>query len=161
MKDEQVQDFIESLELAIEQEERTGWESLVDRFTKEWEKKQEIKEINKEVLENIAPKTKKHQEICDKLNKVYADKNHDYGDSFAISYYLFGMTGVLQRLFDKWIRMYMLQFKSQKVNDENIVDSLRDLTNYSIMTLIELENDNPDDPAKKMAKALKELAEIE
>lgn len=106
-------------------------------------------------------KVEKHKEICDKLNKVYADKNSDYGDSFAISYYLFGMTGVLQRLFDKWIRVYMLQYKSQKVNDESIVDSLRDLTNYSIMTLIELENDNTNDPAKRLAEALKELAGIE
>lgn len=86
-------------------------------------------------------KTKKHKLICEKLNALYKAKNADYGDSFGKSYREYGLTMPCIRLEDKLNRLKSLNFsKSAKVN-ESIEDTLMDLANYAIMTLIELEGE--------------------
>ena len=88
-----------------------------------------------------ANKIKKHKLICEKLNKLYEAKNADYGDSFGKSYKEYGLTMSCIRLEDKLNRLKSLNFsKSAKVN-ESIEDTLMDLVNYAIMTLIELEGE--------------------
>ena len=82
----------------------------------------------------------KHMVICKELNQIYRDKNHDYGDSFGETYKKLGIISAVTRITDKVNRLQSLCTKKQKVSDESIVDTLRDLANYSIMTLIELEN---------------------
>ena len=39
----------------------------------------------------MSSKIEKHQKICNELNALYAKKNHDYGDSFHISFVEEGM----------------------------------------------------------------------
>ena len=86
-------------------------------------------------------KTEKHKLICNKLNALYEAKNEDYGDSFGKSYKEYGLTMPCIRLEDKLNRLKSLNFsKSAKVN-ESIEDTLMDLANYAIMTLIELEGE--------------------
>ena len=86
-------------------------------------------------------KTEKHKLICEKLNALYKAKNTDYGDSFGKSYKEYGLTMPCIRLEDKLNRLKSLNFsKSAKVN-ESIEDTLMDLANYAIMTLIELEGE--------------------
>ena len=86
-------------------------------------------------------KTEKHKLICEKINKLYEAKNADYGDSFGKSYKEYGLTMPCIRLEDKLNRLKSLNFsKSTKVN-ESIEDTLMDLANYAIMTLIELEGE--------------------
>ena len=86
-------------------------------------------------------KIEKHKLICEKLNKLYEAKNADYGDSFGKSYKEYGLTMPCIRLEDKLNRLKSLNFsKSAKVN-ESIEDTLMDLANYAIMTLIELEGE--------------------
>ena len=86
-------------------------------------------------------KTEKHKLICEKLNALYEAKNADYGDSFEKSYMEYGLTMSCIRLEDKLNRLKSLNFsKSAKVN-ESIEDTLMDLANYAIMTLIELEGE--------------------
>ena len=86
-------------------------------------------------------KTEKHKLICEKLNALYEAKNADYGDSFGKSYKEYGLTMPCIRLEDKLNRLKSLNFsKSAKVN-ESIEDTLMDLANYAIMTLIELEGE--------------------
>ena len=88
-----------------------------------------------------ANKIEKHKLICEKLNKLYEAKNADYGDSFGKSYKEYGLTMPCIRLEDKLNRLKSLNFsKSAKVN-ESIEDTLMDLANYAIMTLIELEGE--------------------
>lgn len=87
-------------------------------------------------------KESKHMEICKELNSLYTRKNHDYGDSFGKSFKEYGMTMVCIRLEDKLNRLKSLTKKDGKVKDESIEDTLMDLANYSIMTLIELNNKN-------------------
>ena len=90
----------------------------------------------------MSSKIEKHQEICDELNALYAKKNHDYGDSFHLSFVEEGMAMARIRLGDKLNRFKTLsRTTQQEVNDESIRDTLIDLANYAIMTILEMENE--------------------
>ena len=87
-------------------------------------------------------KIEKHKIICEKLNALYEAKNADYGDSFGKSYREYGLTMSCIRLEDKLNRLKSLNFsRTIKVKNESIEDTLMDLANYAIMTLIELEGE--------------------
>jgi hypothetical protein len=87
-------------------------------------------------------KIEKHKRICDELNVLYAKKNHDYGDSFHFSFLEEGMAMPRIRLGDKFNRFKTLsRNNTQEVNDESIRDTLIDLANYAIMTILEMENE--------------------
>jgi len=83
-------------------------------------------------------KSSKHMEICKELNNLYTRKNHDYGDSFGKGFKEYGMVMPIIRLEDKLSRLKAL-IKTENKVDESIEDTLMDLANYSIMTLIELK----------------------
>lgn len=86
-------------------------------------------------------KVKQHEEICKQLNKIYESKNNDYGDSFVKSYKEYGMTMPCIRLEDKLNRLKALnKSEEQHVKDESIEDTLLDLANYAVMTVIEMRN---------------------
>lgn len=86
-------------------------------------------------------KIEKHLEICKSLNDLYKAKNKDYGDSFGKSYEEYGLTMSCIRLEDKLNRLKSLNKSNvQCVKDESIQDTLMDLANYAIMTLIEMTN---------------------
>ena len=83
-----------------------------------------------------------HRMICDEINELYAKKNHDYGDSFAQSFREEGMAMVRIRLGDKFNRLKALtRGGEQKVADESIRDTLVDMANYAIMTVLEMEGE--------------------
>ena len=86
-------------------------------------------------------KAYKHMGICKELNNLYKRKNHDYGDSFGKSFKEYGMTMVCIRLEDKLNRLKSLTKSDNKVKDESIEDTLMDLANYSIMAIIEKEDE--------------------
>lgn len=86
-------------------------------------------------------KAEKHEKICQKLNEIYKAKNHDYGDSFGDTFNKLGIISAVTRITDKVGRLQTLSTKKQEVKDESIKDTLMDLANYSIMTLIELEKE--------------------
>lgn len=87
-------------------------------------------------------KVEKHKKICDEINALFAKKNHDYGDSFHISFVEEGMSMPRIRLGDKFNRFKTLsRTNKQEVNDESIRDTLIDLANYAIMTILEMENE--------------------
>lgn len=88
---------------------------------------------------NIEPKVARHYTICQKLNQVYKAKNHDYGDSFGDTYKKLGIISAVTRLSDKMNRLMSLAVSHDaQVKDEKIEDTLLDMANYAIMTLIEL-----------------------
>lgn len=82
-------------------------------------------------------KVQTHAAICTKLTNLYERKNHDYGDSFGKGFKEYGMTMPCIRLEDKLNRLKSLLRNEAAVLDESIDDTLMDLANYSIMTLIE------------------------
>lgn len=85
-------------------------------------------------------KTERHSDICKEINALYAMKNHDYGDSFHQTFVEEGMAMARIRLGDKFSRFKTLsRGGEQKVNDESIRDTLIDLANYAIMTVVEME----------------------
>ena len=85
-------------------------------------------------------KAKKHMEICNKLNEIYKAKNHDYGDSFGESFKEDGLIMAKIRLNDKFKRFKSLILCEGHVKEESIIDTLMDMANYAIMTVIELES---------------------
>ena len=88
---------------------------------------------------HIDPKVAQHYAICQKLNTVYKAKNHDYGDSFGDTYKKLGIISAVTRLSDKMNRLMSLAVShNAQVKDERIEDTLLDMANYAIMTLIEL-----------------------
>ena len=85
-------------------------------------------------------KVQMHREICEEINDLYARKNHDYGDSFHQTFVEEGMAMARIRLGDKFNRFKTLsRSEEQKVSDESIRDTLIDLANYAIMTVLEME----------------------
>lgn len=75
----------------------------------------------------------------EKLTEVYVAKNKDYGDSFSLSLDKYGILASLIRMGDKMNRIDSLYDKPTSEVDESLVDSLEDLANYAIMTVIWLE----------------------
>ncbi|MHB1154513.1 MAG: DUF1599 domain-containing protein [Eubacteriales bacterium] len=90
-------------------------------------------------------KPDRHSEICLLLNDIYRKKNHDYGDSFGLTYRKLGIISAITRITDKVNRLQTLVVDNAQVQDESIRDTLFDLANYAIMTVIEMEGDDKND----------------
>lgn len=81
-----------------------------------------------------------HETICRSLTDLYRRKNADYGDSFGKSFQEYGMAMPCIRLEDKLNRLKALtRSGNAQVKDESIQDTLLDLANYAIMTVIEMQ----------------------
>lgn len=86
-------------------------------------------------------RAEKHGLICDEIKELFKRKNTDYGDSFHQTFLEEGFATSRIRLNDKLERFKRLtKSGEQNVKDENIRDTLIDLANYSIMTILELED---------------------
>ena len=85
----------------------------------------------------------RHEEICKELNELYKIKNSDYGDSFGETYRKLGIISAVTRISDKTNRLQNLCIDKTllQVKDESIRDSLRDLANYAIMTIMEMDGE--------------------
>lgn len=94
-------------------------------------------DLNEEVPESITSESiSKFKEITDSMVKTYEAKNHDYGNSFDQSLNEFGLVSSVVRLGDKMNRIKSLSKKEAEVKDESIKDTLLDLANYAIMTVM-------------------------
>ena len=85
-----------------------------------------------------------HAAVCMELNELYDRKNRDYGDSFHKTFLEEGMAMARIRLSDKLERFKKLTRAEEEaqVKDESIRDTLIDLANYAIMTVIEMDREN-------------------
>lgn len=102
-------------------------------------------------------KYKRHWEICETLNETYVNKNKAYGDSFGVTFQELGIISALTRMTDKWNRIKALAKGTEnKVKDEAIEDTLLDLANYCIMTVIELEKQRGEKERIELRAELKE-----
>ena len=99
----------------------------------------------------------KHADICKELNDLYIIKNADYGDSFGKSYERYGEVMAAIRLNDKLNRFERLIQHKSEVKDESVRDTLIDLANYAIMTIVEM--DLKTDKRKTEAKMQRTTAE--
>lgn len=105
----------------------------------------EVKNTMPNTSTTSTSKVDRHRSLCTKLNQIYEKKNHDYGDSFHKTFEDEGYAMARIRLSDKLERfktltkMGTLCSKEQKVRDESIEDTLMDLANYALMTILEIE----------------------
>ena len=114
--------------------------SLTDNEKLRWGLKtvNEIREGYREPMK----KYERHSEITKQLNEIYIAKNTDYGDAFGDTFKKLGIISAVTRIADKTNRLMSLSAKTEaerNVKDETIKDTLMDLANYAIMTLIEVE----------------------
>lgn len=106
------------------------------------EKIEKMPTLKQKVTDLKPDKITKHVKICQELNLTYKQKNHDYGDSFAKLRKEIP-DAILVRIYDKYSRLKtLIQGAEQKVKDESIEDTLKDLANYCIMELVERRADN-------------------
>lgn len=78
--------------------------------------------------------------ITKAMAKTYTAKNHDYGNSFEQSLDKFGIIASVVRLGDKMNRIESLAKNEAQVKDESVKDTLLDLANYCIMTVMWMNN---------------------
>lgn len=81
-------------------------------------------------------------QITKKMAETYAAKNHDYGNAFGKSYDEFGIISAVVRMNDKMERIKSITkmpHEQMQVKDESLQDTLLDLANYAVMTLVELK----------------------
>ena len=83
------------------------------------------------------------EDITISLRNLYDSKNRDYGDSFAQSLNKWGLAVSCIRIGDKLNRLESFaKNKDMKVSDEKVEDTLMDLANYAILTLLEIKMKN-------------------
>lgn len=94
--------------------------------------------VNKEPKENM-DNLVDHAGICAELTDTYRKKNADYGNSFSRAVEKYGLVSALTRISDKFNRLEsLILHKEQEVKDESVQDTLLDLANYCIMTVMEI-----------------------
>ena len=106
-----------------------------------------------------------HKEICKELTDLYEEKNIKYGNSFETTFEEYGPTSILIRLDDKINRAKtLLNNDTMDPGDESIRDTLMDLANYSIMSIMELgkssEGTEEEEEPKWVSKVEKALSNL-
>lgn len=92
-----------------------------------------------EVNDNV----KQFNELAQTMCELYEKKNADYGDSFNISLDKYGIIAALTRMSDKFNRIENLILnQNKKVEDEKVEDTLIDLANYAMMTVLWIKKNN-------------------
>ncbi len=83
----------------------------------------------------------KHKSLCKELTETFVAKNADYGNSFHDEIEEFGLIVAAVALGNKYRRFKTLALNGNKaeVKAESIRDTLMDMANYAIMTVMEIE----------------------
>lgn len=79
------------------------------------------------------------KKITDEMFDTFKAKNHDYGFSFSNLFKECGMTYAYGHMAEKLERVKSLMKDEAKVKGEGMKDSLKDLANYAILSIMELE----------------------
>lgn len=81
-----------------------------------------------------------HKALTVYLNDLYHKKNNAYGDSFHETYQKMGIISAITRISDKYNRAVNLAtHPDADPNDESLRDTLLDMANYCLMTVMELD----------------------
>lgn len=82
------------------------------------------------------------RDITEKMRETFLKKNHDYGNSFHETWDEFGDKGIitaLTQISHKYHRLMNIGLGTKSLVDESIDDTLLDMANYCILTIMELE----------------------
>lgn len=87
----------------------------------------------------ISEELERFKELTDTMNEVFAKKRQDYGQTTTETFRKFGPVSMLTRMHDKMGRLDNLLY-SGAVNNvgEKVEDTLLDLANYALITILEL-----------------------
>ena len=81
------------------------------------------------------------EDVVKELIELYKKKNKDYGNSFEQSLNQYGLLPTVIRLKEKIARADNILMNNQAaIAEESIEDTLKDIANYSIITLTWLKN---------------------
>ena len=109
---------------------------------------QYLKEVHPKEGEPVADSNKedtdRFKEITDKMFETFKAKNHDYGSSFSNLFKECGMTYAYGHMAEKLERVKSLMKDEAKVKGEGMKDSLIDLANYAILTVIEIDKNEKE-----------------
>ena len=130
---EKAKEIREALEMATDY----GYKPSVSIMTDQFEYTNKMpRQLSLADLDNV----KVHDRICLELNNIYEKKNADYGNSFENSLDKHGLIAGIVRMDDKMSRLISLNSKKeQQVMDESLRDTLMDLANYAIMSVMWLD----------------------
>lgn len=123
-------------------------------FSKYAEQNDRIDAAIRKGLAVLEPKNdaERYNRIVEKMQTTFLAKNHDYGNSFATTWREFGdkgsITGVAQ-ISHKYHRLLNLALGTKPQVDESIDDTLMDMANYCILTLMELQKDRANKNEKE------------
>lgn len=100
-----------------------------------------LEALNKmESMYNNETKETSFSIITKEMNELYKVKNANYGDSFSKQFKEYGLTSSCIRLEDKLNRLKSLnKASSDGTKDESVRDTLIDLANYAVLTIMELD----------------------
>lgn len=91
--------------------------------------------------------------ITEKMRATFLKKNHDYGNSFHETWEEFGDKGIitaLTQISHKYHRLMNIGLGTKPLVDESIDDTLLDMANYCILTIMELEKARNNDKSNGM-----------
>ena len=90
-------------------------------------------------------KVERFKQLTGEMAALYARKNKDYGDSFTEMYREWGAMYPMSRMQEKLRRAtQILRSGEAQVADEKVRDTLLDLSNYALMTIMELKESKDD-----------------
>lgn len=94
-------------------------------------------------IENTDEKpTLTHEMVCNWLTEIYKQKNAAYGDSFHELYKKLGITSCVTQIAHKNNRLCnLVKNPTVDTKGETVKDTLLDMANYCILTIMELENE--------------------
>lgn len=83
---------------------------------------------------------RRHKKILDEMADTFSKKNSDYGNAFEEILDDFGASYAVGRLKEKLKRLTKLVISNkQEVEDESIEDTLLDMANYAVLTIMWLQ----------------------
>lgn len=86
------------------------------------------------------------ERVTEEMHATWRAKNADYGSSFDDGIDRFGLVSAAVRICDKANRFASLaDGKSAQVKTESLRDTLMDLANYSVMTVMRLDREKGDE----------------
>lgn len=90
-------------------------------------------------------KVERFKQLTGEMVALYARKNKDYGDSFTEMFKEWGAMYPVSRMQEKLRRAtQILRSGEAQVADEKVTDTLLDLANYALMTIMELKESKDD-----------------
>ena len=84
----------------------------------------------------------RYENMSNELLELYKRKNADYGDSItnSLNLYKIAFPSYLLRIKEKIERCLVLQEHEAQVQDEKVLDTLKDIANYAIILAAWLDN---------------------